>query len=110
MCIFLPVPLVGVLLLAVVHVGSQVVPPSWNSTITTSTAERIRLAGAAIDVAIDRLDTDGQFDCMATFATIRRSFIYFRFSSQGIRSHGEPVLSNGTVRYCYQSDKISGQT
>ncbi|KAJ7890200.1 hypothetical protein B0H14DRAFT_2561472 [Mycena olivaceomarginata] len=36
-----------------------------NSTITTSTAERIRLAGAAIDVAIDKLDAEGQFDAKA---------------------------------------------
>jgi hypothetical protein len=76
----------------------------------TSAAERIRLAGAAIDVAIDKLDGDGLFDCTAMLATIRHSFIYFLLPSQGIWSHRETVLSNGAVRYCYQSDKISGQT
>ncbi|KAJ7827744.1 hypothetical protein B0H13DRAFT_1917494 [Mycena leptocephala] len=55
--------LVGVvLLLRVQSVTSQVAPSSWNLTLTTSTAERIRLAGAALDTAIDRLGADGLFD------------------------------------------------
>jgi hypothetical protein len=48
----------------------------------TSAAERIRLAGAAIDIAIDKLDGDGQFDCTAMFATIRCSFTFFVFQAK----------------------------
>ncbi|KAJ7310806.1 hypothetical protein DFH08DRAFT_1087998 [Mycena albidolilacea] len=52
----------GVLLLTVGPVASQVAPLSWNSTISISTEERVRLAGAALDVAIDKLSADGLFD------------------------------------------------
>ncbi|KAF7349912.1 Glycoside hydrolase family 76 protein [Mycena venus] len=57
----LALPLVAALLLTAVRVGSQVAPQSWNSTITTSTEERVRLAGAALDVAIGKLGPDAQF-------------------------------------------------
>ncbi|KAJ7351410.1 hypothetical protein DFH08DRAFT_957722 [Mycena albidolilacea] len=53
--------LVG-LLLRVGQVASQLDSPSWNSTMTTSPTEIVRLAGAALDVAVNRLDADGLFD------------------------------------------------
>jgi hypothetical protein len=65
-----------------------------NSTITTSTAERIRLAGAAIDVAIDKLDADGQFDCTATLATIRRPFIFSFSKPRHMESRGTCTLKS----------------
>ncbi|KAJ7793241.1 hypothetical protein B0H14DRAFT_2927478 [Mycena olivaceomarginata] len=53
--------LVG-LLLRVGQVTSQLDSPSWNSTMTTSPTEIVRLAGAALDAAVNRLDADGLFD------------------------------------------------
>ncbi|KAJ6536171.1 hypothetical protein B0H19DRAFT_1182925 [Mycena capillaripes] len=53
--------LLGVLL-TVGLVASQVAPLSWNSTILISTEERVRLAGAALDLAIEKLNADGLFD------------------------------------------------
>ncbi|KAJ6457598.1 hypothetical protein C8R45DRAFT_1110370 [Mycena sanguinolenta] len=56
------------LLVVLVHalaVASQVASPSWNSTLTTPSAERVTLAGAALDVAADRLNPDGLFDAEA---------------------------------------------
>ncbi|KAF7333682.1 Glycoside hydrolase family 76 protein [Mycena sanguinolenta] len=53
------------LLVVLVHalaVASQVASPSWNSTLTTSLSERVTLAGAALDVAVDRLSPDDLFD------------------------------------------------
>ncbi|KAJ6550008.1 hypothetical protein B0H19DRAFT_1160240 [Mycena capillaripes] len=52
----------GVLLLTRARVSDQVASSAWNSNISVSTADRIRLAGAALDVAIDRLSADGLFD------------------------------------------------
>ncbi|KAJ6506238.1 hypothetical protein C8R47DRAFT_1066389 [Mycena vitilis] len=53
---------VGALLLPLVPVQSQVASPAWNTSLTISTEERVRLAGAALDVAIDRLNGDAQFE------------------------------------------------
>ncbi|KAJ7652819.1 hypothetical protein DFH06DRAFT_1330913 [Mycena polygramma] len=64
---FLPPSLVAGLLLMTVPVASQVASPSWRKpNITTSMADRISRAGAALDVAIDRLSTDGLFDTEAS--------------------------------------------
>ncbi|KAJ7619774.1 hypothetical protein DFH06DRAFT_1341863 [Mycena polygramma] len=52
---------VGALLLAIVPVESLVASPAWNTSLTISIAERVRLTGAALDVAIDRLGGDAQF-------------------------------------------------
>ncbi|KAJ7798542.1 hypothetical protein B0H14DRAFT_2617804 [Mycena olivaceomarginata] len=53
--------LVG-LLLRVGQVASQLDSQSWNSTMTTPPTEIVRLAGAALDAAVNRLDADGLFD------------------------------------------------
>ncbi|KAJ7174857.1 hypothetical protein C8R46DRAFT_1081918 [Mycena filopes] len=51
--------LLTLLVLTAMQVTSQVTPSSWRKPdITTSLAERVRLAGAALDTAIDRLGTD----------------------------------------------------
>ncbi|KAJ6505662.1 hypothetical protein C8R47DRAFT_1243493 [Mycena vitilis] len=64
---FLPSLLVAGLLLMTVPVASQTAPPSWRKpNITTSIADRTSRAGAALDVAIDRLSTDGLFDSDAS--------------------------------------------
>ncbi|KAJ6489400.1 hypothetical protein DFH09DRAFT_1105426 [Mycena vulgaris] len=52
----------GFVLLEVLSVASQVIPSSWNSTFTTSNAERVNIARAALDVAIAQLGTDGLLD------------------------------------------------
>jgi hypothetical protein len=49
--------------------------------MTTSPTEIVRLAGAALDAAVNRLDADGLFDGAATFATMR----------QDIPNHAEPI-------------------
>ncbi|KAJ6580480.1 hypothetical protein DFH09DRAFT_1360556 [Mycena vulgaris] len=55
-------PFVGVLLLTALRGATQVASPSWRkSNITTLRAERVRLASAALDTALDRLDADGLF-------------------------------------------------
>ncbi|KAJ7827105.1 hypothetical protein B0H13DRAFT_1917816 [Mycena leptocephala] len=60
MVAFLPV--ISVLLLIVIRAASQVASPSWRQpNITTLRAERVRLAGAALDTALDRLGADGLF-------------------------------------------------
>ncbi|KAJ7891804.1 hypothetical protein B0H13DRAFT_2529634 [Mycena leptocephala] len=52
-----------VILLLTAPGASQVVPPTWRKpNITTSRAERVGLAGAALDVAIGQLSSNGQFD------------------------------------------------
>ncbi|KAJ6457599.1 hypothetical protein C8R45DRAFT_943059 [Mycena sanguinolenta] len=51
-----------VVLFHALRVASQVASPSWNSTLIASSAERVTLAGTALDVAIDRLSPDGLFD------------------------------------------------
>ncbi|KAJ7737526.1 hypothetical protein B0H16DRAFT_1571855, partial [Mycena metata] len=54
--------LVVVLVLTAIRGVAQVAPASWRkSNITTPLAERVRLAGAALDTAIDRLRIDGYF-------------------------------------------------
>ncbi|KAF7368651.1 Glycoside hydrolase family 76 protein [Mycena venus] len=55
-------PLLLGVLLTIGPVASQVAPLSWNSTISISVEERVRLAGAALDVAIEKLSADGLFD------------------------------------------------
>ncbi|KAF7368573.1 Glycoside hydrolase family 76 protein [Mycena venus] len=53
---------IGLLLLTAIHGASQVASPSWRkSNITTSRAERVRLASAALDISLNRLGGDGQF-------------------------------------------------
>ncbi|KAF7358052.1 Glycoside hydrolase family 76 protein [Mycena venus] len=59
---FLLLSLAIVLLLTRVYVSAQVASSAWNLNISTSTTDRVRLAGAALDVAIDRLSADGLFD------------------------------------------------
>ncbi|KAJ6537839.1 hypothetical protein B0H19DRAFT_1270238 [Mycena capillaripes] len=54
--------LASVVLLNVPCVASQVTPTFWNTTVAISRAERTRLAGAALDTAIDRVSADGLFD------------------------------------------------
>ncbi|KAF7333678.1 Glycoside hydrolase family 76 protein [Mycena sanguinolenta] len=51
-----------VILFQVLRVACQVAFPSWNLTLTASSVERVSLAGAALDVTIDRLSPDGLFD------------------------------------------------
>ncbi|KAJ7037185.1 hypothetical protein C8F04DRAFT_420451 [Mycena alexandri] len=61
MAMSLPV-FVVVLVLTAMRGAAQVTPASWRkSNITTPLAERVRLAGAALDTAIDRLGIDGYF-------------------------------------------------
>ncbi|KAJ7488237.1 hypothetical protein FB451DRAFT_1226753 [Mycena latifolia] len=58
-------PVIALLLLPPlpVRVTAQGASPLWRkSNITTSTTDRIGLAAAALDSAIDRLGADGQFD------------------------------------------------
>ncbi|KAF7373171.1 Glycoside hydrolase family 76 protein [Mycena sanguinolenta] len=50
-----------VVLIHALAVASQVASPSWNSTLTTSLSERVTLAGAALDAAVDRLGPDDLF-------------------------------------------------
>ncbi|KAJ6491064.1 hypothetical protein C8R45DRAFT_1213164 [Mycena sanguinolenta] len=52
----------GVVLLAVLSVASQSIPSSWNSTLTTSNAERVDIARGALEFAIAQLGTDGMLD------------------------------------------------
>ncbi|KAJ7131249.1 hypothetical protein C8R44DRAFT_904276 [Mycena epipterygia] len=55
--------LVAIFFLPTLRVAAQAASPSWRKpNITVSTADRINLAGAALDNAIDRLSADGQFD------------------------------------------------
>ncbi|KAJ7740385.1 hypothetical protein B0H16DRAFT_57886 [Mycena metata] len=61
MAMSLPV-FVIVLVLTAMLSAAQVTPASWRQpNITKPLAERVRLAGAALDTAIDRLGIDGYF-------------------------------------------------
>ncbi|KAJ7276770.1 hypothetical protein C8J57DRAFT_1714017 [Mycena rebaudengoi] len=50
------------LILAQLGVGAQLVPPTWRKpNITTSAADRIRIAGAAVEQSLGNIGADGDF-------------------------------------------------
>jgi hypothetical protein len=114
-----------VILLLTAPGASQVAPPTWRvrssylfiaiylfirgfqkPNITTSRAERVDLAGAALDVAIGQLSSDGQFDGAAvTLASCDMADMRFSLS-RTVQNRGGPVFSNGAVRHCNKSNEV----
>ncbi|KAJ7901488.1 hypothetical protein B0H13DRAFT_2335973 [Mycena leptocephala] len=110
-------PLLGAVLLEVLSVASQAVPSSWNSTLTTSTAERVNIARAALDTAIARIGTDGYlvggqgfteslFSQMAEFDIATNQTNYENMLEQyfAIVEKGRPNFTD-TVPYGYAAVK-----
>ncbi|KAJ6559786.1 hypothetical protein B0H19DRAFT_1260480 [Mycena capillaripes] len=56
-------PLVVGLSLSISSFGAKLASPSWRSPrISTSVEDRVDIAGAAVDMAVSKLDSDHQFD------------------------------------------------